>query len=99
VLVWKAEAQQGLMEAERSWDVGRNVYSDGRSIYDVRVLMVLGVLMMLGAVAVGGILIVDCHPGVMCPIPRFHAALLAHDLIQEDPAYRHKQSCFRLCKA
>jgi hypothetical protein len=25
VLVWKAEAQQGLMEAERSWDVGRSV--------------------------------------------------------------------------
>lgn len=36
----------------------------------------VGVLMILGAVAVEGIMTVDCHPGVMCPIPRFHSALL-----------------------
>ena len=29
VLVWKAEAQRGLVEAERSWD-------DGRGAYDIR---------------------------------------------------------------
>ena len=60
MLVWKAEAeaQRGLVEAERSWDDSRS-----RSAY----------LMMLGAMAVGGVATAVCRPGVMCLIPRFHS--------------------------
>jgi hypothetical protein len=55
---WKAEAeaQRGLVEAERNWDDGRS-----RSSY----------LMMLGTMSVGGVATANCRLGVMCLIPRF----------------------------
>jgi hypothetical protein len=52
----KAEAQRGLVEAERNWDNGRS-----RSSY----------LMMLGTMSVGGVATANSCLGVMCLILRF----------------------------